>query len=54
MIATRLLDDPRVARIDNFVSDEEADYLIELANNTGLKQSHVVCMHLSLGYSNTF
>lgn len=43
MVAQRLLDDPRVAEIDGFVTDEEAAYLIDLANKTGLKKSHVVC-----------
>lgn len=43
MFVTRIMDDPRVAKIDEFVSDEEADYLVELAHQTGLKPSHVVC-----------
>jgi hypothetical protein len=44
MVAHRLLDDPRVAEIDGFVTAEEAAYLIDLAHQTGLKKSHVVCM----------
>lgn len=48
MFVTRVMDDPRVAKIDEFSSDEEADYLVELAHQTGLKQSHVVCASMPI------
>ena len=35
----RVLDDPRVARVANFVSHFEAEYLIELAKRSGLHRS---------------
>ena len=44
MYVKRVLDDPRVARVDGFVTDEEADHLISIAHERGLKPSHVVCV----------
>lgn len=42
MHVARINHDPRMAKISNFITHEEADYLINIATERGLRQSHVV------------